>query len=253
MFKIAVASRGQAFAAKVIIDKLGAFLDSNDISHSITEYEMDDVIELISEDMIVLTKHAIVVNSVGIPIVTGTPLFTGVGETDFKESLMSKIKEIEKEKKKMLTDMLTVDRIQAQSQAADKQEIIRMAGRMLVDAGLAEEEYIQGMLDMCEEFSSYIVIMPGVAMPHARPERGAKKPGLALLTLREPVRFGHPENDPVQMVVGLCAPDKTAHLVAMRELSKLLCEEDKVEQIFNAATSQEIYDIIVAFEKTLNL
>ena len=55
------------------------------------------------------------------------------------------------------------------------------------------------------------------------------------------------------MVVGLCAPDKTAHLVAIRELSKLLCEEDKVEQIFHAADSQEIYDVIAAFEKTLNL
>ena len=53
--------------------------------------------------------------------------------------------------------------------------------------------------------------------------------------------------------LGLCAPDKTAHLVAIRELSKLLCEEDKVEQIFHAADSQEIYDVIAAFEKTLNL
>lgn len=253
MFKIAVADRGQTFAANVIIEKLKKLLKDSNISYSISEYDMDEIVELITEDMIVLTKNAMVINSVGIPILNGAPLFTGVGESDFKELLLAKIKEIEREKKKMLTDMLTVNRIRAQIDAADKQEIIRMAGQMLVDAGLAEDDYIQGMLDMCEEFSSYIVIMPGVAMPHARPERGAKKPGLALLTLKRPIEFGHPENDPVRMVVGLCAPDKVAHLVAMRELSKLLCEEDKVEQIFNAATSQEIYDIIVAFEKTLNV
>lgn len=253
MFRIAVASRGQTFAAGIIADKLADFLEDSNIPYSIMDYEIEETVELIAEDLIVLAKNALVVNSAGIPVLNGTPLFTGVGEKQFKELLLKKIKEIEKEKKKMLTEMLTVDRIQAQISASDKQEAICMAGRMLVDAGLAGEEYIQGMLDMCEELSSYIVIMPGVAMPHARPEKGAKKPGLALLTLKEPIKFGHPENDPVRMVVGLCAPDKMAHLVAIRELSKLLCEEDKVEQIFNAADSQEIFDVIAAFEKTLNL
>lgn len=253
MFRIAAACRGESFTGGIITAKLKDFLEEQDIPCSITEYEMDEVVELITEDLIVLAGNVLAVNSAGIPVLNGMPLFTGVGEGQFKELLLKKIKEIEKEKKKMLTEMLTVDRIQAQILAADKQDAICMAGRMLVDAGLAEEGYIQGMLDMCEELSSYIVIMPGVAMPHARPERGAKKPGLALLTLKVPIKFGHPENDPVRMVVGLCAPDKTAHLVAIRELSKLLCEEDKVEQIFHAADSQEIYDVIAAFEKTLIL
>ena len=230
MFRIAAACRRESFTAGIITEKLESFLEEHDIPCSITEYEMDEVVELITEDMIVLAGSALAANSAGIPVLNGMPLFTGVGEKQFKKLLLKKIKEIEKEKKKMLTEMLTVDRIQAQTSAADKKEAIRMAGRMLVDAGLAEEGYIQGMLDMCEELSSYIVIMPGVA-----------------------INFGHPENDPVRMVVGLCAPDKTAHLVAIRELSKLLCEEDKVEQIFHAADSQEIYDVIAAFEKTLNL
>lgn len=93
MFRIAAACRRESFTAGIITEKLESFLEEHDIPCSITEYEMDEVVELITEDMIVLAGSALAANSAGIPVLNGMPLFTGVGEKQFKKLLLKKIKE----------------------------------------------------------------------------------------------------------------------------------------------------------------
>jgi len=82
-------------------------------------------------------------------------------------------------------------------------------------------------------------------MPHARPEAGTKKIGMSLITLRNPINFGNKENDPVKMVVCLCAIDHSTHLKAMSELVVLLGNDENVEKI-NAA--ENIADILCLFQ-----
>lgn len=159
----------------------------------------------------------------------------------------------EEERMKMLSDMIALSRIRVKVPAHNKKEVIQTAGQLLFQDGCVDEGYIDAMQEMAETFNSYIVIMPGVAMPHARPEAGAKKAAFAIMTLAHPIAFGHPENDPVQFVVALSAPDKSSHLLAVRQLSKLLCDEETMQHIFDATDPQEIYDIMTAFEKKLNL
>ncbi|WP_333648455.1 PTS sugar transporter subunit IIA, partial [Lacrimispora sp.] len=110
--------------------------------------------------------------------------------------------------------------------------------------GLAEECYIQAMLKNVEVNGTYIVISPGIAMPHARPEEGALDIGLSIVTLKNPVVFGHPKNDPVKIVVGLCAIDHQSHLKALTELADILMDRNKVEKITNADSAEEILQII---------
>lgn len=47
------------------------------------------------------------------------------------------------------------------------------------------------------------------------------------MTLKSPINFGNKENDPVSLVVCLCAIDHTTHLKAMSELVQLLGDEEK--------------------------
>lgn len=103
---------------------------------------------------------------------------------------------------------------------------------------------IQAMLKNVEVNGTYIVISPGIAMPHARPEEGALDIGLSIVTLKEPVVFGHPKNDPVKIVVGLCAIDHQSHLKALTELADILMDEKKVERITSAETAEDILEII---------
>lgn len=144
----------------------------------------------------------------------------------------------------MLKEILTTDLIQAKFSAGSRDEAVRESGRLLVEKGLADEAYIEAMLKNVEVNGTYIVIAPGIAMPHARPEEGALGIGLSIVTLKEPVIFGHPKNDPVKIVVGLCAIDHQSHLKALTELADILMNEKKVEEIISADSEHEIMKII---------
>lgn len=89
--------------------------------------------------------------------------------------------------------------------ASDWKDAIKKGVDLLVKAGAAEERYYDGILKMVEEHGPYFVISPGVAMPHTRPEFGGLKTGFALVTLKNPVKFGHESNDPVDIVLCICA------------------------------------------------
>ncbi|MEY8355424.1 BglG family transcription antiterminator [Lachnospiraceae bacterium 54-53] len=144
----------------------------------------------------------------------------------------------------MLKEILTTDLIKAKFEASSRDDAVVESGRLLVEKGLADASYIQAMLKNVEVNGTYIVISPGIAMPHARPEEGALDIGLSIVTLKEPVVFGHPKNDPVKIVVGLCAIDHQSHLKALTELADILMDEKKVGEITKADTAEEILQII---------
>lgn len=65
-------------------------------------------------------------------------------------------------------------------EAADWKAAVKLGTDLLVKAGAAEERYYEAILKMTEELGPYYVIAPGIAMPHTRPENGAKKQALRL-------------------------------------------------------------------------
>ncbi|MEZ0346143.1 MAG: PTS sugar transporter subunit IIA [Infirmifilum sp.] len=110
------------------------------------------------------------------------------------------------------------------------EEAVRLAGKLLVECGVVEERYVDAMVRVTRELGPYAVIAPGVAMPHARPEDGAREVGLSLVVLSEGVNFGSP-NDPVYVIIGFAAKDKSSHLRVLQELAELLSGEGVVEKL----------------------
>jgi mannitol/fructose-specific phosphotransferase system IIA component (Ntr-type) len=66
----------------------------------------------------------------------------------------------------------------------------------------------------------------------------------SVLTLDPPVAFGHPENDPVRLVVGMAAPDDESHIDALRQLAELLGDDARRERLMVATTAQEVLALI---------
>lgn len=129
------------------------------------------------------------------------------------------------------------------------EEAVRAAGRLLVKCGFAEERYIEGMLSLSRELGPYIVLTPGVAIPHARPEEGADKVGFAAVTLNPPINFGNEFNDPVYLVIGFCSPSAEAHVELLTRIARLLGEEGFLERCKTAQTSQQLADVFNAQKK----
>ncbi|MBO1305780.1 transcription antiterminator [Enterococcus sp. 669A] len=149
-----------------------------------------------------------------------------------------------KEYQPMLKEILTPELIDLNYSAKNRDEAVKRSGELLVNKGLATSAYIDGMIENVEVNGTYIVIAPGIAMPHARPEEGALDVGFSIVTLKEPVVFGHPKNDPVKIVIGLCAIDHQTHLKALAELVEILSSEENIECFINAKDKKEIMDIV---------
>jgi mannitol operon transcriptional antiterminator len=151
-----------------------------------------------------------------------------------------------------LSELLPYERIKLDVKVNNWQEAIREAGKLLYESGAVTSQYIEEMIKVAEELGPYIVIAPGIALPHAATEAGAKQTALSLIKLSEPIYFGNPENDPVRLVIGLSAIDKKMHIVALQALAELLLSRDLVNQLFTAGSVNSVMETFHLAEKALN-
>ena len=144
----------------------------------------------------------------------------------------------------VLKDLLTKDTIKLNVEAKDWEEAVRIGGELLEKSGVVESRYIEAMIETVKDMGPYIVIAPGVAMPHARPNAGVKKVGMSLITLKNPINFGNKDNDPVKIVVSFAAVDNTQHLEALRQLVEVLANNELLKKIMDAKSEEEVVELI---------
>lgn len=149
-----------------------------------------------------------------------------------------------------LEDLLIKNTIKARLPLQTKEEVIQKAGELLVEADAIEPRYIQAMKKVMEELGPYCVVAPGIALLHARPEDGVKRACLSLLTLQDPVKFGHSTNDPVDLVFTLGAIDKQGHIEALAKLAVFLSKEDFLQLLRGCEDSQSLQKNIFEYITT---
>jgi ascorbate PTS system EIIA or EIIAB component len=132
------------------------------------------------------------------------------------------------------------------AEAGSWQAAVELCGGLLVQSGVAEERYVPAMIRTVEELGPYVVIAPGVAIPHARPENGAIKPGISLVILREPVEFGSEENDPVDLLFGFATTGSDAHVEIIRALAEFIGEKENLEKLRQARTESDALDVLTS-------
>lgn len=137
----------------------------------------------------------------------------------------------------MLTEFIE-DRIYFEERMDSWEDAIKKAAAPLLDQGFIKTEYIDAMIDNINKNGAYMIIVPGFAMPHARPECGAVKTGMSVLHLKEPIVF--PGDQEVQVLLALAAADANVHLDAMADLAEILIDDDKMEQLFDAKEASQI-------------
>lgn len=134
----------------------------------------------------------------------------------------------------MLQDVLCDSNILLNQEGKDWKEVITKVALPLLNDEVIEERYIHAMIRSVEEFGPYIVVGKHLALAHARPEDGVNKLGISVMTLKEPVHFGHPDNDPVKMVFCLAAVNSHSHIKIMKSLVELIDNIEKLNKLFVA-------------------
>lgn len=147
-----------------------------------------------------------------------------------------------------LSSRLPLEAIRVGVGAADWRAAVRAVGEALVAGGITEPAYTDEMIATVEALGPYIVIAPGIALAHARPSPAVRQTGFAIVTLAEPVAFGHETNDPVRLVVGLAAADETGHVDALAALADFLADEERQRALLAAPDPASIAALIAAYE-----
>lgn len=128
--------------------------------------------------------------------------------------------------------------------AADWRAAVREAGRALTRAGAVRIEYAERMISVIDEFGAYVVIAPGLALAHARPGPDVLYEGLSVVTLAEPVAFGHPHNDPVRVVVGLAVANAEEHVASVAALANAFNDPEAIDRLAAAGNAAEVRTIL---------
>lgn len=134
--------------------------------------------------------------------------------------------------------------IKLQAHAENWEEALKISGGLLVDSGYIEEKYVEMTIDTVKEMGPYIVIGPGLALAHSRPDPSVLKTGISLITLDEAIDFGS-ELGPVQAVITLAAKDSNTHIDKLQVIAGILGDEENMGKVCrekNAAVVAEMFN-----------
>lgn len=121
-----------------------------------------------------------------------------------------------------------------------KEEAIRLCGEVLVQAGAATPDYIDGMFAREEQVSTYLG--EGVAIPHGTNESRQFITAAALGFLQFPDGIDWDGNQ-----VKLCIPIASAsdeHLEILSSLAGVLMEPDAAERLRSTASVSEVLELL---------
>lgn len=147
-----------------------------------------------------------------------------------------------------LYQLLDKNQICVDMDCKDYKEAITAGGKLLLQNGSIEEGYINAMIETVEKNGPYFVISKGFAVPHADTERGAKKVGMSLIRLKNPLVFLDDKPGKIEFVCCLSAIDAEHHTRALFDLINMLEEKTFKEAIRKAKTSVELAEMIKKYE-----
>ena len=151
----------------------------------------------------------------------------------------------------MLHQLLNCGHIQLDVDCTDWEDAVRKSAAPMLRDGYIEARYVDAMVENIKENGPYIVISPGFAVPHEGLEAGSNRVGMNLIRLKTPVAFGAEELDPVEFVCCLSAVDHKTHLKAFFNLVNMLSNEQFHRELHEAATVEDMAQIIEKFEYQL--
>lgn len=127
--------------------------------------------------------------------------------------------------------------------ASTWQEAVKLSVAPLIESGAVKPEYYDAIIKSTEGYGPYYILMPGMAMPHARPEAGVQKDAFSLVTLKEPVTFS--DGKGVSVLLALAATSSKIHTsVAIPQIIALFELENSIDRLLACQTEAEVLALI---------
>lgn len=141
----------------------------------------------------------------------------------------------------MENKILNLKNILLNQKAEGKFQAIERAGKLLIDNGYVNENYIDGMKAREAVVSTYLG--NGVAIPHAVNEykKEILKTGIVIIQYPDGVDFG--ERNIAYVLIGIAGNDDE-HIEILSKIAIVVSEEKNVNRLRRASTKEEIVSIL---------
>lgn len=141
-----------------------------------------------------------------------------------------------------MSEVLTLSQIRMPGTARSKDEAIREAGEMLVEAGAVTPDYIDSMFDRERSVSTYMGNY--LAIPHGTNESKASITRSALSVIRylEPIDW---DGNEVRFALGI-AGYQGGHMDILSRIAIVFSDTDEVDKLLAASSAEEIFALLNA-------
>ncbi len=126
--------------------------------------------------------------------------------------------------------------------ASSWEQAIRLSAEPLLNQNYIDVSYVEAMINSVHKNGSYIVLIPGVAMPHCQAQGNVFKTAMSFVQLDNPVIF--PDGQSVKVLFCLATTNADEHMNLISELALLLLDEKLVEKLFNVESKQELLNVL---------
>ncbi len=150
-------------------------------------------------------------------------------------------------------DVIEKDLIFLDVDVNNKNELFGFMSRELLKKGYVCNTYEEKLMEREESYPTGLKLTTmGVAIPHANTEY-SKANKFIVLNLKKQIEFKNMEDESnvnVCLVIGLVFNDKDKHMDNLMKLSLLLQNEEKLKEIKEAGTKDEVYKTLeMVFQK----
>ena len=150
-------------------------------------------------------------------------------------------------------DVIEKDLIFLDVDVNNKNELFGFMSRELLKKGYVCNTYEEKLMEREESYPTGLKLTTmGVAIPHANTEY-SKANKFIVLNLKKQIEFKNMEDESnvnVCLVIGLVFNDKDKHMDNLMKLSLLLQNEEKLKEIKEAGTKNEVYKTLeMVFQK----
>lgn len=131
----------------------------------------------------------------------------------------------------------------------DWREALKISSENLVSKKIIGNKYVDEIISNVEANGAYIVIVPGVVMPHAlATSSNVYDTGISFSKFKNPIYF-ESDNDEKQgkLFFTLAAKDENQHLKNIQNLMDLLLKDDIIEKLSNIDSMEDYLKIMNEF------
>ena len=141
-----------------------------------------------------------------------------------------------------MSDVLTLSQIKVPGSATSKDDAIREAGQILVDAGAVTPAYVDAMFEREKSVSTYMGNY--LAIPHGTNESKdtITRSALSVVRYDRPIDW---DGNEVRFSVGVAGVEG-GHLEILNKIAIVFSDTDEVEKLIAAQSAQEVYELLHA-------